>query len=62
MFSFCQFMIIVWSSVVSGVVDVSSCVRAVVASMLISPLMGPIMAMAFGIASVDKDMFLHALR
>lgn len=34
----------------------------VVASMLISPLMGPIMAMAFGIASVDKDMFLHALR
>lgn len=34
----------------------------VVASMLISPLMGPIMAMAFGIASRDWDMFRHALR
>ena len=52
----------VTGSIVAAAGLAQDSVVTVVASMLISPLMGPILALSFGLATLDKKTTLRALR
>jgi uncharacterized hydrophobic protein (TIGR00271 family) len=62
MFSFNYNVLLLVASVLAGLALVSNSTATVIASMLISPLMGPVVGLAYGTTICDWKLVIHSLK